>query len=126
MAQNMKMIYTNQGTVGTYTFDINPTTYSHEEISIDNNERTIDAGLVSYNNGIYHLFTLGFQNIGTSQMANIGTIYRTKSPITFYPMDEIRGTNENFSVYITGNYSPKLTDSFWTSGYSLDIILEST
>ncbi len=120
---NMKFVY--NGTFE-YTFDVNPFPYTHEEISLESNERKIDAGLISYNNGIYHIFQLSFTNIGTAQMANFGTIYRSKNPITFLPYDEVRGTAESFNVKWTGNFSPKLSDGFWASGYSLDIILETT
>lgn len=122
----MKMVYTNQGTVGTYTFDVNPFPYIHEEIPIENKSRNINAGLAFYNNGLYHSFQLSFTNIGTAQYANFGTIFRTKASITFYPMDETRGTSENFSVIWLERFNFKLTDVFWNSGYSGDIILEST
>lgn len=121
---NMKFVYTNQGIVGTYTLATNPSVYNGEEIALENNERNINAGLVQYNNGIYHLFQLGFQNIGTAQIAQLGTIFRAKSDITFYPMDEVRGTSESFVCRWTGNFSPKFSDAFWQSGYSLDFILE--
>lgn len=121
----MKFIYNNQGTMGTYSVVDNPAIYTHDEVAIDNNERNGVAGLVSYNQGIYHVFNLSFQNIGTADYANLGTIFRTKNNITFFPMDEVRGTNENFTVRWIGDFSPKLSDSFWSSGFSLDMTLES-
>ena len=120
----MKFVYTNQGTVGTYTLVDNPSYYKPDEISLETNERKVNAGLGFYNNGIYHVFTLSFSNIGTQDYHNLGTIHRTKAPITFFPMDEVRGTNESFSVTWTGNFSFYHTDSFWSSGYAGDIFLE--
>ena len=124
---NMQLVFTNQGTVGTYTFTDNPSSYSHDEIPAnEESERTTSAKLSKYNNGLYHIFSLSFDNIGTAQYAQLGTIYRTRTPLTFYPHDVVRGTAESFSVQWTGNFSPKLIAGFFDSGYILDMILEST
>jgi hypothetical protein len=122
---NMRMIYTNQGTLGTYDFNDNPSNYTHDEIGLENNERNVNAGLVAYNNGIYHVFSLSFDNIGTEQLAKFGTIFRTRSNITFFPMDETRGTTESFTVWWMSPFNPKLVNNFWGGGYSIDITLES-
>jgi hypothetical protein len=123
---NMRLVFTNNGTLGTYDFVANPSNYTHDEIALEHNERKVNGGLSAYNNGIYHMFTLSFDNIGTSQYNQFGTIFRTKAPLTFFPNDDVRGTNENFSVYWTGNFAPKLAQGYFGGGYQIDIVLEST
>ena len=124
---NMQMVYTNNGTVGTYSFAENPSFYSHDEINLgdESGERKLNASLLAYNQGIYHIFSMTFDNIGTAQFSTFGTIFRTRANISFFPMDETRGTAESFTVRWMSPYKPKLTSNFWNSGYSFDVSLES-
>jgi hypothetical protein len=124
---NMWMVFNNQGTLGTYTFAENPSYYEHDLINLgdESGERKANASLLAYNQGIYHVFSMTFDNIGTAQFANFGTIFSTRVNIIFYPMDETRGTAENFTVRWMTPYRPKLVSNFWGGGYSCDINLES-
>jgi len=117
---NMKF----ENSSGTYTFTTNPSSFTQEEVSLESNERMADASLLNYNKGIYHIFQLSFDNIGTTQEANLGTFFRAKQNITFYPFDENRGTAVTYLVRWLGNYNARLDDSYWAHGYSLDITLE--
>jgi hypothetical protein len=124
---NMRIVYNNQGTLGTFDFTENPSYYEHDEINLgdESGERKLNASLLAYNQGIYHVFSMTFDNIGTGQYASFGTIFRTRANMTFYPMDETRGTAESFTVRWMSPYKPKLVSNFWGGGYSFEIIMES-
>lgn len=121
---NMQIVYTNQGTVGTYAFADNPTQYTQTEKVFAQRDRATDTSLKDFFRGIKNMFALDFEYIGTAQYANLGTIFRTQDRLTFYPRDEVRGTTGSYAVRWINDFEFGMIGPAWDSGFKGRILLE--
>ena len=124
MALRMSMVFNNQGTAGTYTFDINPTQYSHIEQDFTDRQRDVDASLTEFFRGQKSFFTLEFDYVGTAQYANLGTLRRLHNTLTFFPQDENRGTLGSYAVRWVNPFEFVNLGPSWGNGYKGRISLE--
>lgn len=109
---------------GTFTLNDNPSVYNPYTVDMADSKRAVSGALIKYPKATYEIFELNFDYLGTTDFNNLKTIFDSHADITFYPYDEIRGTNLSYVVSWQGNFNFKFVDSFWTSGFTGFIIFE--
>lgn len=124
MAQRMQIVHTNQGTLGTYIFEVNPTGFGHTERQFTDRERSVDASQVEFFRGAKNIFVLDFDYIGTAQFAQMGTIWREHAKFAFWPFNEDRGTTGSYQVTWINDFEFSNLGPSWANGYRGKAIFE--
>ena len=120
MSQNMTFLASS----GTFTLNDNPTKYKAYQNELDDNARTKSGALINYHNASPWKFELTFDYLGSTDYNNLLTLFNNHGDIQFYPYDEARGTALNYSTRWIGDFSFDFVDTFFTSGFTGQILME--